>query len=107
MQSPVRTALVGAGLAATVFHGPLALSLPSLFVLHSVVERSPPAEVQPEGTIARRFGQKNLKLVNRYEDVLSDPDVELVEFLFNLSLPRFTLIRLSKLKTKTGDHCNT
>jgi predicted dehydrogenase len=80
MASPIRTAVIGAGLAATVFHVPLVLSLPELFVLHSVVERTPPAEMQPEGTIAKKFGVQ-VKLVHKIEDVLSDPGVELVSLL--------------------------
>ena len=77
MAKPIRTAIIGAGLAATVFHVPLALSLPELFTLHSAVERTPPAHMHPEGTIAKKFGIK-LNLRNKFEDVLSDPDVELV-----------------------------
>ena len=77
MAKPIRTAVIGAGLAATVFHVPLTLSLPELFTLHSVVERTPPAAMQPEGTIAKKFGVK-VKLVHKFEDVLADPDVELV-----------------------------
>lgn len=82
MHSPVRTAIVGAGLAATVFHAPLVLSS-GLFVLHSVVERTPPAEVQPEGTIAKKFAV-SVKLSHSMDDVLNDPGVELVS-LFRLS----------------------
>jgi predicted dehydrogenase len=80
MSTPIRTAVIGAGLAAQVFHVPLILSLPDLFVLHSVVERSPPAEVQPEGTIGKKFGVK-VNLVSRFEKVLEDPEIELVCFL--------------------------
>jgi predicted dehydrogenase len=76
--------VIGAGLAATVFHAPSVLSLSGLFVLHSVVERSPPAEVQPEGTIAKKFGV-SVKLFHSLDDVLNDPGVELVS-LFRLSL---------------------
>lgn len=77
MSTPIRTAVVGAGLAAQVFHVPLVLSLPDLFLLHTAVERTPPAEVQPEGTIAKKFGVK-VNLVNKFEKVLEDPEVELV-----------------------------
>ena len=90
MAKPIRTAIIGAGLAATVFHVPLTLSLPELFTLHSVVERTPPAEMQPEGTVARKFGVK-VNLVNKFEAVLADPDVELVGIGTNPEMPGRTL----------------
>lgn len=80
MAAKVRTGVVGAGLAATVFHIPLLLSLPELYVVQAVVERTPPAEVQPEGTIARKFGI-NTKLYHAFNELLEDPEVELVSLL--------------------------
>jgi predicted dehydrogenase len=76
MSRPIKTSIVGSGLAARAFHVPLVLVHPSLFQLHSVVERVPPSD-KPEGTIAHAFNIKT-KLVNRYEDVTDDPEVELV-----------------------------
>lgn len=76
MSQPIKTSVVGSGLAARVFHVPLVLAHPSLFQLYSVVERSPPND-KPEGTIAHAFNIKT-KLVNRYEDATNDPEVELV-----------------------------
>ena len=76
MSRPIKTSVVGAGLAARAFHVPLVLAHSSFFQLHSVVERSPPSD-KPEGTIAHAFNIKT-KLVNRYEDVTNDPEVELV-----------------------------
>jgi predicted dehydrogenase len=76
MSRPIKTSVVGSGLAARVFHVPLVLAHPSLFQLYSVVERSPTSD-KPEGTIAHAFNIKT-KLVNRYEDVTNDPEVELV-----------------------------
>lgn len=77
MARPIRTAVIGAGLAATAFHVPLVLSLPDLFELHSVVERTPKT---PEGAVATKF-KIRVNLVNKYEDVLSNPDIELVRRL--------------------------
>ena len=76
MSLPIKTSVVGSGLAARAFHVPLVLAHPSLFQLYSVVERSPPSD-KPEGTIAHAFNVR-IKLVNRYEDVTDDPEVELV-----------------------------
>lgn len=76
MSQPIKASIIGSGLAARVFHVPLVLAHPSLFQLYSVVERSPPSD-KPEGTIAHAFNIKT-KLVNLYEDVTNDPEVELV-----------------------------
>ncbi len=88
MATPIRTAVIGAGLAATAFHVPLVLSLPELFTLHSVVERTPPPE-RPEGTVAAKFGVK-VNLVHKYEDILSNQDIELVRRL-RQTLPVLTV----------------
>jgi len=76
MSQPIKTSVVGSGLAARAFHVPLVLAHPSFFQLYSVVERSPPSD-KPAGTIAHAFNIKT-KLVNRYEDVTNDAEVELV-----------------------------
>lgn len=76
MSQPIKTSIVGSGWAARAFHVPLVLAHSSFFQLFSVVERSPPSD-KPEGTIAHAFNIKT-KLVNRYEDVTDDPEVELV-----------------------------
>lgn len=95
---PIRTAVVGAGLAATVFHVPLVLSLPLLFNLFAVVERTPPAQA-PEGTIAKKFGVKP-KLYTRLEDLLDDPEVELVI----VATPNSTHFEFSKKALEAGKH---
>ena len=79
MSRPIKTSVVGSGLSARAFHVPLVLAHPSLFHLYSVVERSPPSD-KPEGTIAHAFNIK-IKLVNRYEDVTNDSEVELVAWV--------------------------
>ncbi|KAG8867304.1 hypothetical protein FRC20_006159 [Serendipita sp. 405] len=95
----IRVSVVGAGLGATVFHVPLVLSSPDLFILHSVVERTPPAEMQPEGTIAKKFNVKT-KLVNKFEDVLSDEAVELVI----ITTPNSTHYGFAKAALEAGKH---
>lgn len=77
MAAPIRTAVIGTGMSATVFHIPFILSLPSLFALHAVVERS----ATPTKSIARdRYGSRvpNLKVVNTLDEVLNDDEVKLV-----------------------------
>lgn len=83
---PIRAAVVGVGLAGTVFHLPLLAALPDLFIVHTVVERNP----QEKGGKARNFGL-NPKVVSTIEEALTDAEVELVRrnVLF-LILPYFS-----------------
>jgi len=70
---PIKTAIVGVGLAGTVFHIPLLLAFPDLFEVTVVVERNP----KQEGGKATEFGIKP-KVVSSIEEAISDADVELV-----------------------------
>lgn len=98
MTNPIRTGVVGAGLAATAFHVPLVLSLPELFVLHSVVERTPPAD-RPQGTVASKF-EVSVNLVRKYEDLLSNPDIELII----IATPNATHYNFAKAALEAGKH---
>ena len=98
IMDPIRAAVVGAGLAATVFHVPLVLSFPTLFNLVAVVERTPPADA-PEGTIAKKFGVQP-KLYNKLEDVLNDPHVELIV----VATPNSTHFEFAKKALEAGKH---
>ena len=86
---PIRTAVVGVGLAGTVFHLPLLAALPGLFVVHTVVERNP----QDDGK-ARKFGLSP-KVVRSYEEVLADSEVELVRETIWLFVDAQSLARFS------------
>lgn len=77
---PIKTAVVGVGLAGTVFHLPLLVALPDLFDVCIVVERNP----QQQGGKARKFGISP-KVVETLEEAILDPDIELVRC--NNSLP--------------------
>jgi hypothetical protein len=77
---PIRTAVVGVGLAGTVFHLPLLAALPDLFAVHTVVERNP-----QEGGKAQKFGLSP-KVVGSYEEVLADSKVELVRGTIRFSI---------------------
>lgn len=83
---PIRAAVVGVGLAGTVFHLPLLAALPDLFIVHTVVERNP----QEKGGKARNFGL-NPKVVSTIEEALADAEVELVRrIVLFLILPYFS-----------------
>ena len=72
---PVKVAVLGVGMSARVFHIPLILSLPSFFSLHAIWERS----ATKERSVARDlYGSTGVKVVSVFEDVLADPDVDLV-----------------------------
>ncbi|KAJ3559180.1 hypothetical protein NM688_g490 [Phlebia brevispora] len=75
---PVKTAILGVGLSGLTFHGPFVLALPKYFTLHAVLERKPQG---PGGKLAARFGQeaaKGVKIYNTLDQVLADPEIELV-----------------------------
>jgi predicted dehydrogenase len=74
---PINTAVIGVGLAGTVFHLPLLVALPDLFNITVVVERNP----QEEGGKARKFGIKP-RIVPTIEEALGDPAVEFVRWAF-------------------------
>ena len=76
MSKPIAAAVVGAGMASLVFHVPLILALPDLFTLHSVVERKPP-QGKTGSTVGDKFNVSP-KVYNSVDDLLKDPEVELV-----------------------------
>lgn len=72
-QHPIKTAVVGVGLAGLVFHLPLLVALPDLFDVRIVVERN----AQREGGKARNFGI-NPRVVETFEEAILEPEIELV-----------------------------
>ncbi|KAI0698612.1 oxidoreductase [Cytidiella melzeri] len=76
--SPIRTCVLGVGLAGLTFHIPFVLALPHLFTLYAVLERNPDG---PGGKLQARFGPglaKGVKIYNSLDQVLADPAIELV-----------------------------
>ncbi|KAF8481349.1 NAD(P)-binding protein [Gautieria morchelliformis] len=94
MPLPIRTAVVGVGLAGTVFHLPLLAALPDLFAVHTLVERNP-----QEGGKAQKFGLSP-KVVGSYEEVLADSEVELVV----IGTPNATHYPFAKAALEAGKH---
>lgn len=70
--APIRTAVIGYGLSAKIFHIPFILSLPSLYTLHGIVQRSPTAE----NSAATAF--PTAKVYKSTDEMLADADVDLV-----------------------------
>lgn len=97
---PIKSAVLGVGLGGMTFHIPFVLALPQYFKLHAVLERSPSS---PGGKLAARFGAEaanGVKIYRTYEEVLSDPEVELV----CISTPSETHYALAKLALEAGKH---
>ncbi|KAJ3937309.1 MAG: hypothetical protein NXY57DRAFT_1034599 [Lentinula lateritia] len=96
---PIKCCAIGAGLATLTFHVPFVLGLPSLFTLHGVLERNPRT---PSGTVCDSFhlSSAKVKLYRTLEEVLSDPDIELVL----IGTPNDTHYALAKAALEAGKH---
>jgi predicted dehydrogenase len=74
MSGPIRTCVLGVGLAGLTFHVPFVLALPELFALSAVLERNP---TSPGGKLQERFGV-TARIHRTLDAVLQDPEIELV-----------------------------
>ena len=74
-QRLIKVAVLGVGMSARVFHIPFILSLPSLFTLHTIWERSATSEHSVARDLYRSTG---VKVVSTFEEILADPEVDLV-----------------------------
>lgn len=100
MSGPIKTCVLGVGLSGLTFHVPFVLALPELFTLHSVLERKP---TSPGGKLAARFGPEsatNVKIHNSLEEVLADPEIELVV----VGTPSETHYEFAKKVLEVGKH---
>ncbi|EIW82438.1 NAD(P)-binding protein [Coniophora puteana RWD-64-598 SS2] len=94
--NPIKTCVLGVGLAGLTFHVPFVLALPELFSLHAVLERNPQSA---GGKVAERFGV-NTKIYNKIEDVLADNEIELII----VGTPNETHYSLAKVALEAGKH---
>jgi hypothetical protein len=77
--SPVKVSIIGAGASYSTFHLPLVLHQPSLFTLHSVLERSAtPTSSKAQDALPSDELKSSVKIVNKIDEITSDPEVELV-----------------------------
>lgn len=99
---PIRTALIGLGIAGSGFHTPLILSLPELFVLCFVVDvdTSPhrPGSAN-DASFAAKFGA-NTKFTSNYNSVLADQGIELIV----IATPTNTHFEFAKAALGAGKH---
>ncbi|KAJ8516384.1 hypothetical protein ONZ45_g6298 [Pleurotus djamor] len=96
MATPIRTCVLGVGLAGLTFHVPFLLALPDLFTLHSVLERNP---TTPGGKVHEKFGVTR-KIHRSLDDVLADPEIELVI----VGTPNHTHYEFAKRILESGKH---
>ncbi|EKM59424.1 uncharacterized protein PHACADRAFT_249901 [Phanerochaete carnosa HHB-10118-sp] len=100
MSGPIKTAVLGVGLSGLTFHVPFVLALPELFKLHAVLERKPAG---PGGKLQARFGPdaaKGVTIHNTLDQVLADPEVELVI----IGTPSETHYEFAKRTLEAGKH---
>lgn len=98
--SPIKTCVLGVGLAGLTFHVPFVLALPDLFTLHAVLERKPDS---PGGKLQARFGAESaqgVKICNSLDEVLADPEIELVI----VGTPSETHYEFAKRVLEAGKH---
>jgi scyllo-inositol 2-dehydrogenase (NADP+) len=90
MSSPIRTAVIGYGLAGRVFHCPFVSAVPGL-ELGMIVQRTgdTPAATYPQATIVRSV-----------DDALNDPSIDLVV----VATPNSSHVALSKAALSAGKH---
>ena len=93
---PIRTCVLGTGLAGLTFHVPFILALPELFSLNAVLERSPKVE---GGKLQERFGVTTT-VYTTLDEVLSDKDIELIV----IATPNETHYEFTKKSLNAGKH---
>jgi predicted dehydrogenase len=93
---PIKTCVLGVGLAGLTFHIPFVVALPGLFTLHAVLERNPQS---PGGKVHHRFGVTT-KIHRTIDEVLNDADIELII----VGTPNETHYALAKAALQAGKH---
>ncbi|KAF9247153.1 hypothetical protein BU15DRAFT_84700 [Melanogaster broomeanus] len=94
--NPIKTCVLGVGLAGLTFHIPFVLALPELFTLHAVLERNPET---PGGKVKERFGA-NTTVYRTIDQVINDKEIELVI----VATPNDTHYSLAKAALEAGKH---
>ena len=93
---PIRTCVLGTGLAGLTFHVPFILALPELFSLNAILERNPKTE---GGKLHERFGVA-VTIHTTLDDVLNDKELELIV----IATPNETHYEFAKKSLEAGKH---
>ncbi|PVG04835.1 NAD(P)-binding protein [Serendipita vermifera] len=96
---PVQVALIGLGIAGTIFHTPLVLSLPNLFTLRYVVDIVGDPSSAGQEAFVEKYGP-NAKFTSKFDDVLSDPEIGMVI----VASPTYTHFDFTKAALEAGKH---
>jgi predicted dehydrogenase len=96
MTTPIRTCVLGVGLAGLTFHIPFVLAQPDLFTLTAVLERNPQTT---GGKVHDRFGI-NTRIHRSLDEVLADQEIELVI----VGTPNATHYEFTKRILEAGKH---
>ncbi|KAG9003810.1 hypothetical protein FRB94_008504 [Tulasnella sp. JGI-2019a] len=91
---PIKVSVLGMGMSATVFHIPFIQTLPHLFSLHSIFERSATTE---HSEARKRYGN-GIKVVTSLEEVVNDSEVDCVV----ISTPNITHYPYAKASLQAG-----
>lgn len=91
MSKPVVTAIASFGMSGVVYHGPSLKVLPEKFKIHKILERT-------KNVSALRYPEA--KIVRSYEEILNDPEVELVI----VNTPDFLHFDMAKQAIEAGKH---
>ncbi|EGO01865.1 hypothetical protein SERLA73DRAFT_177414 [Serpula lacrymans var. lacrymans S7.3] len=94
--NPIKTCVLGVGLAGLTFHVPFVLALPELFTLHAVLERNPQTD---GGKVKERFGVTTT-IYRTIDEVVNDKEIELVI----VGTPNDTHYPLAKAALQAGKH---
>ena len=91
MSKPIVTAIASFGMSGVVFQGPSLKVFPQYFKIHKILERTKNISAQryPEAIIVRN-----------YEDILNDPDVELVL----VNTPDYLHFEMARQAIEAGKH---
>ena len=79
--APIKTSVIGAGMALQMLHWPSIACLPEMFSLHSVMDRSGRSSEK-----VKELCGAGVKIVRTLEEVVRDPEVELVSSLLDLTI---------------------
>nr|GAT54013.1 NAD binding rossmann fold [Mycena chlorophos] len=93
--APIKTCVLGTGLAGLTFHAPFVLALPE-FELVAILERNPQSA---GGKLHDRFGVA-VRIHNSLEQVVNDPEIELVI----VGTPNSTHYGYAKAALEAGKH---
>ena len=93
---PIRTCVLGTGLASLTFHVPFIFALPELFSLNAILERSPKTE---GGKLQERFGV-TATVYTTLDDALNDKEIELIV----IATPNETHYEFAKRSLEAGKH---